>query len=140
MLAKSRTILHQLQLLAARLTTNDIVVIAGFFANEVDGLRLFLTFPCHCSILKYLFQRDDERRAYACVYRFNQSDLTERRRLDRTLCRKSANTLRRYIISIQLLLSTPPPIKICLIFKFVFKALDKERPSPRFFKKSPINL
>jgi len=74
MFTKSRVVLHQLQLFTAGLTTNDVVVIAGFFANEVDGLRLFLTFPCHCSILNYLFQRDDERRAYACVYRFNQSE------------------------------------------------------------------
>lgn len=69
MLTKTRAILTQLKFLSARLTTNDVVVIASFFANKVDGFRLFLTFPCHyCYPLCIVLQTPPRRHVYLPIW------------------------------------------------------------------------
>ena len=45
-LAKARAVLFQLQLFAAHLPPQRVVVIAGFLAHEKDGFALFLAL-CH---------------------------------------------------------------------------------------------
>lgn len=42
MLAQARAVFVELELFTAGLAANDVVVIARFFANEINGFSLFL--------------------------------------------------------------------------------------------------
>ena len=65
-LAQFGAILHQLELLVARLPTDDVVVFPRLYAHEVDGFSLFLTFTCHGSSLGILSFRTSRGDVVTC--------------------------------------------------------------------------